>query len=156
ERRKVIGLSLTLQTIALTVFTAWFFITAHNTARPVYLLLLLMGSARSFSFPAMAAILPRAVEDEEFPRAVAVTSSTSQVCTLIGPAIGGLLYAINANALFVIITLLYLYAASQSFLLKLRPTEAAPQSASDTESIFAGVRYVWTQRLLFALISLDL
>lgn len=156
ERRKVIGLSLTLQTIALTAFSAWFFLTANHTARPVYILLLLMGCARSFSFPAMAAILPRAVEDEEFPRAVAVTSSTSQVCTLIGPAIGGLLYAINANALLIIITLLYLYAASQSFLLKLRPTEAAPQSSSDTESIFAGVRYVWTQRLLFALISLDL
>jgi MFS family permease len=73
DRRKVTGLSLFAQTICLAAFCAWSAAAAPSTGW-VYLLVLVLGSARAFSSPAMSAMLPQVVSGEEFPRAVAVTS----------------------------------------------------------------------------------
>jgi MFS family permease len=116
-----------------------------------------MGSARAFYSPAMSAMLPQIVSGEEFPRAVAASSSAFQICTIVGPAIGGLIYAVNSTAMFAVVTGLCLLAASQTLRLVGRPSAPAMRAAvSPDESIFAGLRYVKSNRLLLSLISLDL
>ena len=77
-RRKIIRLSLLVQTLCLATFCVWS-TTARPSAGPVYLLLLAIRSGRAFSAPAMAATLPHVVNSEEFPRAVAATSSAFQI-----------------------------------------------------------------------------
>jgi MFS family permease len=156
DRRKIIGFSLLLQSLALASFTAWS-LTAHPSARPVYLLLLIMGSARAFSSPAMSAILPRLVTGDEFPRAVAATSSAFQLCTMIGPALGGLIYAFSGPVMFALTATLHFFASLQtrSLVIAHQPP-AEPEPAPPEKGILAGVRYIRSNRLLFSLLSLDL
>jgi MFS family permease len=59
----------------------------------IYVVLVLVGSVRSFSFPVSRAILPQLVPTEHFPNAVAWNASTFQVATIAGPALGGIVYA---------------------------------------------------------------
>jgi MFS family permease len=151
ERRKVIGWAQFVQAICLAGFTVWMFTTAP-AAGPVYLLLPIMGSARAFSSPAMSAMLPSVAGDEGFPRAVAAASSAFQICTIAGPAMGGVVYALGGRAVFVCVTGLYFLAMSQAFRL---PT-VSRQSGPVEKSILAGVRYVRSNHLLLSLISLDL
>jgi MFS family permease len=153
DRGRIVGLATLMQTIAIASFGAWSAL-ASPAARPVYVLLLIVGSARAFSAPAMAALLPRVVAAEEFPRAVAITSSAFQVFTILGPAVGGLIYAVNGTALFAAVAALYLVAAVLA--LRLTGGAAGAAVALDDKSVWGGLRYIWLHRLLLALISLDL
>jgi MFS family permease len=151
ERRKVISWALFVQALCLAGFTVW---TAVSTpsARPVYLLLLLMGAARAFGSPTMSALLPSVVSAEEFPRAVAAASSTLQICTIAGPALGGVIYALGGRVVFAFAAALYGLAVTQAWRLPL----GRPQTGPRDESMLAGIRYVRGNRLLLALLSLDL
>ena len=156
DRRKLIGLSVLVQTICLGSFTVWF-ATRTTSTLLIYFLLVVMGASRAFSFPAMSATLPHAVDAQEFPRAVAAASSTFQVSSIVGPAIGGVIYAFSATAMFATATCLYLFATIQSRLLPVgHRTAADKEDAPADRTIFAGIRYIRSNRLLLSLISLDL
>src|SRR5947209_9140540 len=63
-----------------------------RTVSPIYLVLVLLGIVRSFNWPASRALLTHLVPEEHFPNAVAWNASVFQGATIIGPAVGGLLY----------------------------------------------------------------
>jgi MFS family permease len=153
DRRKIIGLALLAQTLCLVTLAAWFAITPPPVGA-VYALLAMVGTARTFSAPAMSATLPHIVKANEFPRAVAVTSSVFQVASLAGPAIGGLLYAIHGPSMFAAAAALYFLAMTQALRLT-SGHRGTPTDAVD-ESILAGIRYLRSNRLLLGSISLDL
>jgi MFS family permease len=155
DRRKVLGLSLLIQTLAIAGWCAWSAATTPSI-RWVYLLLLIIGSARAFSSPAMSAMLPHVVRGEEFPRAVAVTSSAFQICTIVGPAIGGLIYAVNGPAMFAVAAGLYCVAMMQTRRLAGGRPVGDRDGAPTDKSVLAGIRYIRSNRLLLSLISLDL
>jgi MFS family permease len=156
ERRKVVGLSLFVQTFCLATFGVWSAVKAP-AAGPVYLLLVVMSTARAFSAPAMSAMLPHVVNAEEFPRAVAATSSAFQICTIVGPAVGGVIYAISGSAMFALATALLFFALTQAHRLAGgRPTDDDQKTDLADRSLLAGVHYIRSNRLLLALISLDL
>src|SRR5215470_16297214 len=120
DRRKVIGFSMFLQTLCLGMFCAWLAASAPSArpgAGPLYLLLLILGAARAFSSPALSAILPQMIGKDEFPRAVAASTSAFQICTILGPAIGGITYAISGPATFALATGLYFLAMMEARLL---------------------------------------
>jgi MFS family permease len=156
NRRNVIVVSLLVQTVCLAAFVA---VTSAKvpSARPVYLLLLVLGAARSFYYPTMSVMVPHLVNGKEFPRAVAASSSIFQVCSIAGPAIGGVIYAISGSGMFALATVLSLYAALQARRLPSGRSEPGDdESELDDKHILAGIRYVWANRVLLALISLDL
>jgi MFS family permease len=156
ERRKVVGLSLFVQTFCLATFGVWSAVKAP-AAGPVYLLLVVMSTARAFSAPAMSAMLPHVVNAEEFPRAVAATSSAFQICTIVGPAVGGVIYAISGSVMFALATALLFFALTQAHRLAGgRPADDDQKTDLADRSLLAGVHYIRSNRLLLALISLDL
>src|SRR5216684_2435682 len=65
-----------------------------HTVRPIYGVLVLLGIVRSFNSPAGRALLPALVPQEVFPNAVAWNATIFQGATILGPALGGFLYAI--------------------------------------------------------------
>lgn len=156
DRRRIIALSLLVQGLAIAGFAAWSAV-AVPAAPPVYLLLLLVGAARAFSFPALSALQPRLVSEADFPRAVAVSTSAWQICSLAGPALGGVLYAASPVVVFALAAVLYLIAATQALGLQTVRAEALPEIEAPTDkTIFGGLRYIRANRLLLAIISLDL
>src|SRR5579872_318827 len=69
---------------------------SHLVHQPVYLIygvLVLLGAVRSLTGPVSRALLPQLVPEEHFANAVAWNASVFQGATILGPAVGGLIYA---------------------------------------------------------------
>jgi MFS family permease len=152
DRRRVVALSLAVETLCFAIFAAWSF-TAEQAVAPIYLLIAVIGGARAFFSPAVSALLPRVAGEKDLPRAVAAVSSVFQACSILGPAIGGLLYAISGPGVFVAAAALLFAATVQAR--RLPASGEAPNTASD-RGLLAGVKAIVSNPLLFALISLDL
>jgi predicted MFS family arabinose efflux permease len=65
----------------------------------VFILSFLTGSAQSFSGPAYISLLPLLVKREDVPNAVAMNSMQFNLARVIGPAIGGVVFATFGAAL---------------------------------------------------------
>src|SRR5499425_38669 len=76
---------------------AWLALTDIRTPLPIFAVLVLLGCARAFNAPAAQALMPSLLPEADFPNAVAWNSSTFQVATVVGPALGGGLYALLGN-----------------------------------------------------------
>ncbi len=156
DRRRIIWLSLLVQAVCLGAFTLWLTVEPPSVVA-VYVMLVLTGTARSFASPAMSAILPHLVELEEFPRAVAAVTSAFHICTVIGPAIGGAIYAWHGPAMFALAAALFALATRLALCLQAdRRAPAEPTSELQERGVLAGLHYIFSNRLLLGLISLDL
>src|SRR5271155_5484696 len=65
---------------------------------PIYGVVILLGTVRSFGFPTTRALLPQLVPEEHFANAVAWNSTVFQAATILGPSAGGVLYALFRGA----------------------------------------------------------
>src|SRR5580704_3321823 len=72
-----------------------------GSATPIFAVLFFVGVARAFEAPAGQALVPGLVPKEHFPNAVAWTSTIWQVSTIVGPALGGVLYGAAHGASWV-------------------------------------------------------
>jgi MFS family permease len=156
DRRSIVAVCHAALALASVVF-------AFEGAAPVprlgvfYTVLVGVGVARAFLAPASASLLPNLVPPEVFPNAVAWNSSTWQVATIIGPSLGGLAYGMWAAAPPVYVGCAVLEAGTVLLLFGLRaPAQAVTRGRVDVESLLAGLRYVWRQKLVLGAISLDL
>jgi len=61
---------------------------------PIYLVLFCMGMARTFSGPANSALIPHLVPEAHFVNAVTWGATVFQFATVIGPALGGMLFTL--------------------------------------------------------------
>lgn len=124
---------------------------------PIYVVLVGVGVARAFLGPANQSILPTLVPTEHFGNAVAWGSSFWQVAMVLGPTFGGLLYAAfgGAAAVYALAAACSLCACSLVAAMNSRGSPTA-RSPVTLESLFAGVRYVRSNPIVFGAISLDL
>ena len=136
---------------------AWLALTEIRTPVPIFAVLVLLGTARAFNAPAAQALMPSLLPEADFPNAVAWNSSTFQVATVIGPALGGGLYALLGNPEPV-----YLLAAGIAVVdvivlagVKTR-TGRMEKKGTTWSTVLAGVRYVWHNKIVLGSISLDL
>jgi MFS family permease len=124
---------------------------------PIYAILVLMGVARAFSAPAGQALLPHLVPAEHFSNAVTWSHSVRQVATMVGPAVGGLIYGLahGASAVYAICAALGLLAFVWTSLIETR-TGRLEKESTTLRTLLAGVRYVWHEKIVLGCISLDL
>ena len=127
-----------------------------GTPWAVYVVLVGIAAARAFAGPAGAALLPRLVSPEEFQPAVALASSTFQVGTVAGPALGGVLYAVG-GPVAVYGTALALLGATLLMQARLPSTPGSGTVRSrDLSELLAGLSYVRSRPVLLGAITLDL
>jgi MFS family permease len=139
---------------ALLLFLAW---RSVQTAMPIFAVLVLLGAVRSLSGPVSRALLPQTVPIEHFTNAVAWHSTIYQGATILGPAIGGVIYAAYHGAELVYAAALGLSIVAFVVTLRMRTrSEARPAEAATLNSTLDGFRYVWRNKLILALISLDM
>ena len=114
-----------------------------------------LGAARAFESPSTQALVPGLVEDSKVPQAIAWSSSANQTASIVGPALGGILYAFGAHVPYGLCACLFGLAAvlSSTIVTKRRVAAKGPVT---TKSIFSGIHYIREKRNILGAISLDL
>lgn len=116
----------------------------------------LHGVARVFLGPSMTAIAPNIVPLSVLPRAIAMSSIAWQSASVAGPAMGGLLYAVNpslsywVSAGFLMISILALGPIRRVM------PPPIPGNAHPLRQMADGLSYVRKHRFLLGAITLDL
>ena len=154
DRRRL----LTLVYAAFACVAAGLFVYSRSGAVPVwpiYAILFVGATARSFGQPASSALRPDLVPASMFERAVALGSSLWQASTIAGPVIGGVGVAVfGAPAVFALSAVLT--AVSALYVMRMDRVPSRSRERVTLESVLAGVRYVWSHQLILGSISLDL
>ena len=132
----------------------------------VYAILLVRGVAQAYNNPARSALLPRLVPVEVFGNAVTWSSSAFQTAAVVGPAIGGLVIAIQhratgayvIDAILTSIYLVTLFAIRGGAAAKAEagPFALRPNERMTLQSLAAGMRYVRDTKVILAALTLDL
>jgi MFS family permease len=128
----------------------------HFASVPLLLgVALIFGTSRAFFYPASTALGPMLVPRDLLPRAIAWNSLAGQAAMILGPAVAGLLVAISPSAAY--FGALALYAAAWATLWGVRrDTRPVAQAGSRWTLVKEGLAYVWSNKIVFGAISLDL
>lgn len=116
----------------------------------------LLGLGRAFAGPAFGALAPNLVPRAILPTAIALSSISWQVGTIIGPAIGGIAYSVAPWASYALATGLFAVALACLLMIGPVPRTAIPGKAHPIRQIADGLAYVWQNKLVFGTITLDL
>ena len=156
ERRKVLGACYAGYALC-SGLLLWIAERGTQSVRPIYVVLVLLGVVRSFNGTASRSILPQLVPDEHFANAVAWNATTFQAATILGPSLGGILYAAfrGPSAVYAAAMLTAGGALVSTFRIRTRP-QARRREPMTMKTVFAGLHFIWREKLILGAISLDL
>jgi MFS family permease len=132
--------------------------TGWSSPFVIYAILAVSGVSRAILQPARQALGTMIVPASLYGNAASWRSSTWQLASVLGPAIGGLLFAFAGAVPTYTVTLLLLLVSWRAMATVRTPTAVAAPQARETGSagILEGVRFVLRDRLVLAALSLDL
>lgn len=115
----------------------------------------LLGAVRAFQMPATQAILPQLVALSALPRALALSSGGMQGAIIVGPAIGGFVHVLGAQAVYALAALGY--AGALVGMTRVRPRQVVPLAgAASWSTVLAGLSFIRQRPVLLGAMSLDL
>ena len=115
----------------------------------------ILGAAQAFENPAMTALVPGVVTRPLIAPAMAWVISAGQTAQIAGPALGGFLYAFGSGAAY--FTSAALFVLSGALATVIRSERAArPREPITIATVFSGVAFIQSRRVLFGTMSLDL
>jgi MFS family permease len=155
DRRRIVTACYALEcgcAIALLVIA----LRGLESAVPVFAVMTLFGIARAFQMPTGQALLPNLVPREQFGTAVAINSSTWQIATIAGPALGGVVYLAGAPVVYATVAVLLALAVSMTLGLRAGGVSGREREAASLAALLSGLRFVRTRRTVLGAISLDL
>lgn len=153
-RRLIMGLATGIEALC-ALALLWFALRGLTGVGPIFGVLAIFGVARAFLGPAAASLVANLVPKEDFPNAVAWNSSAWQTANIVGPVAGGLLYGVSAEAAYGIATALMAAATLLAFSIP-KPAQRQASEKPSMETLFAGFRYIWHEKVVLGAISLDL
>jgi MFS family permease len=154
ERRVVYGAALAVQGCAVGVLAlgSW----GHWLGVPgVFAMVAIIGAARAFQGPATQALLPTLVPASVVPKAIAWATGAFQTASIVGPTLGGLLYAFGVAVPYAVAGALALLGAVFIALMRVERSARVREPVSFS-SLFSGVRFIRTHPVILGSISLDL
>lgn len=153
-RRLVMGAAIVLELICAVIILS---LAATGQFAPVLVLgvLTLFGVARAFLSPASAALAVNLVPARDFANAVGWTTSSWQLASIAGPAVGGLIYWFSPLAAYGSAGLSFLMAALLIFSIP-KPLQRTRKGPTTLKVLLGGFSYVWKEKVVFGAISLDL
>jgi MFS family permease len=126
----------------------------------LYLLGAVFGVVDAFFQPARGSLLPSIVEPDDLESSNGLLSAASRVCSIAGPAIGGVLVAASGTGwAFAVDALCFVLVAAVLVNVSVRPPSPSPSPDSPAESLRAriavGLRYVFSDPRLRAVLAID-
>ena len=155
DRRWIARASIGLE-LCCAAALGWFAWKHTATLEILYVVAALLGVARAFAGPALGALAPNLVPREILPRAIALSSIAWQSGAILGPALGGYLYALAPFVPYA--ASLVLFAVGFLCLLAIPPVPRSELThrKNPWAQMVEGLKYVRHNRLVLGAISLDL
>jgi MFS family permease len=154
DRRVVYAISLGVQGVASAVLALgtwghWLGVAG------IFTIVGVIGSARSFQGQATQALLPTLVPEPLVPKAIAWATGAFQAASIVGPSLGGLLYAFGPAVPFEAAGLLALLGTALIAVMG-QESKVRPRQPTTFASLFSGVHYIRAKPVILGSISLDL
>ncbi|MBB3997423.1 MFS transporter [Aureimonas pseudogalii] len=154
SRRWIMGLSLAVETAAGAALLALTFFELVSPA-PVFALLVVFGVARAFFGPSASSLVVNLVSRDELANAIAWNSSSWQIASIVGPVAGGLLYGVSAHLSYGVAVAMF--AVGAALVLSIHaPAQRGTGEPASLETVVAGFRYIFREKVVLGAISLDL
>jgi MFS family permease len=127
------------------------------SARGIYLFIFISGFARGFYSPTAFSFLAQIVKREQLATASTLNSSSWQIAAIIGPALGGILFAAIevTNTFFFVLgfTLIALFTLTR---IESKPVVSSVANETIMTRLKEGIKYVFDNKVVLSSISLDL
>jgi MFS family permease len=132
--------------------------TYHGTTTlaALFTIAALLGIARAFAGPAIQAMAPNLVPPASLPTAIALSAIGWQGGSVVGPVLGGYLFAVNAWLPYAVSTGLFTACLIGLMMIRPLPRRAIGGSTNPWAQMIDGLHYVRRNRLVLGAISLDL
>ncbi len=154
DRRLIVRAAQSVYALAAVMITIALFTGALGRDL-LFAAVFMIGTARAFELPTAHALAPSLVPAPMISRAVAAWTSANQTAIICGPALGGLIYALNP--VLVGVVCLALFACSITLISFVRAKDLPEKREPPTfASVLAGFDYIRTRRRLLGVITLDL
>ena len=154
ERKRILQACQLAEALTM-LFVAWGAYAGWLTVVDLFIAVLILGTTAAFENPATAALLPLVVPEGAVQRATALSSGSAQLATIMGPALGGIAYAVSPALSYGLMVLLWLLAALFAGMIRLMQP-AAPRGAATPGDLFAGVNFIRNHPAILGTLSLDL
>jgi MFS family permease len=153
-RRRLLVVMVVLDLFVLSGLLA---VTAQGADRvwPFFVLAFVFGTGSAIGAPAGRALTPSLVPQELLVSALAQRSIAFQLSHVVGPAIGGLLFALRAELVYAVAIGLALISLGCILAMQGGRVPAA-EGVAGMREVLAGVRLIRRTRVLLGAISLDL
>jgi len=167
DRRRVALVALSVEAVALLALAA----ASRGDLPPLRVVLavvVLFGIGRAFAAPALRAMPATIVAPELLPRVMALFAAMWQAGIIVGPVLGGVLYARSPATAYVVAAVLVLGAAAVLATVRFRPAagsahaggapaeDGSPGRPGTFHEAFEGLRAIRRRPVLLGAISLDL
>jgi len=137
-------------TVAFVALSRWSGLTVHW----LYAVVAVTGLGRSYMWPASFAYSELTVPRAIYSRAASLNSTGWEVASIVGPAIGGFIYAWHGPTV-AYGTVLVLLAIAAFFTTRMGPKPAAAGSEKEHDFL-SGFHFVFSNPVILAAISLDM
>lgn len=154
NRRGIMAVCLMVELSCALAFLTLVNAEAHEVW-PIFIVLIVLGTARAFWGPAAQSLAPNLVPPEALSNAITVNASAWQFASITGPAAGGLLYGIGPSFAFGTGAVLLLCAVVTVLFIP-KPQQRESHQATSLETIFGGFRYIFSNKVVLGAISLDM
>lgn len=123
----------------------------------MYAMIFCVGIARGFYAPTAFSLMAQIIPKEHYPNSSTWNSGSWQTASIIGPAVGGLLYAFSGiTACFVVIVSFIAFSlACIKFFVRNYPAVFVPKE-NIFKSLSEGIRFVFKSRMILGALSLDM
>ena len=154
-RRAVTAGALVLN-IAIALLLVAVTLTGARSLWPFLAIAAVAGTTSVVGNPAMRALTPELVPHELLPGALALRGVAGQIGLISGPALGGIIFAIEPVAVYA--TAAGLLTLSLAAVIAMRPVVRSLVTTEPPgwDSLVAGVRFIFRARMLLGAIGLDL
>ena len=142
--------------VAIAVLLVFVTLAGARTLWPFLAIAAIAGVANVIGNPALRALTPELVPRELLPGALALRGVAGQIGVIAGPALGGIIFAVEPVAVY--ITAAGLLTLSLVAVLAMRPVARSLVTTEPPgwDSLVAGVRFIARTRTLLGAIGLDL
>jgi MFS family permease len=154
NRRLIMAICLGVELLCALGFLVFVNAQAHEVW-PIFGILVALGTARAFWGPAAQSLAPNLVPPEALANAITVNASAWQFASIMGPAAGGLLYGIAPSVAFGTGAALLVVGVIAVLLIP-KPAQRESHQTTSLQTMLAGFRYIFSNKVVLGAISLDM